>query len=97
MVGAEMLLYFEFSEADDVARNVLIFFDILSLNVVIKKVVTQPSAGIWGCAVVLPLYSDKVMVLQRGGVGSLVFVPFFFRDLRLFLINLSLNLACCCR
>ena len=41
---AEMLLYFLFFEADDVAKNVLIFFDILSLNVVIKKVVTQPSA-----------------------------------------------------
>ena len=40
-----MLSYFQFSEADDDARNVL-FFDILSLNVVIKKVVTQPRACI---------------------------------------------------
>ena len=41
---AEMLLYFPFSDAGDVASDVVIFFNNLSLNIDIKKVVTQPRA-----------------------------------------------------
>ena len=41
-----MLLYFSYTEAGDVAGNVLIFLNNLGLNIVIKRVVTQTKACI---------------------------------------------------